>query len=281
MPALIGITGATGHIGGAVARELAASGLRLRLIVRDAARAPRLDNAELAEAAYGDAERARAALAGIDVLLMVSATESADRVDQHRAFIDAAAQAGVRHVVYTSFLGAAPDATFTLARDHWATEQHLRAAGPAWTLLRDSSYLDTLAHYAGDDGVIRGPAGTGVVGAVARADVARAAAAVLRDPAAHAGRSYDLTGPEALSLAEVAAVITAVTGRPTRYQQETLAEAYESRASYGAPSWEVDAWVSTYTAIANGELAAVTGDVEALTGRRPMSLREVLSAERT
>ena len=116
-------------------------------------------------------------------------------------------------------------------------------------------------------------------GAVARADVARAAAAVLRAPDEHAGRTYELTGREALGLAEVAAIITEVTGRPTSHHAETIEEAYASRASYNAPDWEVDAWVSTYTAMASGELAKLTGDVKALTGRDPLTLRELLSAQ--
>ena len=114
--------------------------------------------------------------------------------------------------------------------------------------------------------------------AVAQDDVADAAVAVLRDPAAHAGARYDLTGPEALTLSEAAAVITEVNGRPTRFVNETLDEAYASRASYGAPDWQVDAWVSTYTAIARGELAAVSDDVQTLTGRPPLGLRALLRA---
>ena len=156
---------------------------------------------------------------------MVSAAEAADRLDQHRAFVGAAAEAGVRHVVYTSFQGAAPDCTFTLGRDHWATEQAIRETGLACTFLRDSFYADFLPLMA-QDGVIRGPAGDGRVAAVAREDVAAVAAVVLADPGAHAGAAYDLTGPEALTLGEAAAVIAEVTGRPTRYVDETLEEAY-------------------------------------------------------
>jgi NAD(P)H dehydrogenase (quinone) len=74
--------------------------------------------------------------------------------------------------------------------------------------------------------------------------------------------------------------MTAVLGRRIRFHDETIAEAYESRASYGAPDWQVDAWVSTYTAIASGEVAGVTGDVEQLIGRPPMSLGQLLRAER-
>ena len=118
--------------------------------------------------------------------------------------------------------------------------------------------------------------GDGRVAAVAQDDIADAATAVLLDPDAHAGRVYSLTGPASLTLTEVAATIAAVTGRPVSYHEETVPEAYESRASYGAPDWEVDAWVSTYTAIAAGELATVTDDVRRLTGRPATSFAEVL-----
>ena len=272
------VTGATGNIGGQVARHLAARGVPLRLLVRDPSRAPHLPGADVRQADYADGAAARAALAGARVVLMVSGSESADRVRQHLTFVDAAAAAGVEHLVYTSFVGAAPDATFTLARDHWATEERIRATGMAFTVLRDSFYLDFLPSLAGDDGVIRGPAGDGLIGAVARADVARVAATILSDPAPHAGETYDLTGREALTLADAARTITEVTGRPTRYHQETVEEAYASRARYGAPDWQVDAWVSTYTAIAAGELATVTDAVHRLTGRPATTLAEHLAA---
>ncbi|GAB3167596.1 SDR family oxidoreductase [Myceligenerans halotolerans] len=271
----LAITGATGYIGGAVFQHLRHSGLPIRLVVRDAERAP-ADAGEVVEASYGDRGAATEALRGADVLFMVSAAESADRLDQHRTFIDAAASAGVRHVVYTSFLGAAEDATFTLARTHWATEQHLRASPMAWTFLRNSFYLDVFPLFAGEEGVIRGPAGDGRVGAVARADASRTAAAVLRDVDAHAGRTYDLTGPEALTLTEIARVIAQATGRATTYEDETLDEAYASREPYGAPDWQVEAWLSTYTAIAAGELDVVTDTVERLTGTPPTSLADLL-----
>lgn len=273
------VTGATGAVGGLVARQLAAEGRRpLRLVVRDPSRAPELAGTTVRQASYSDHAAAVAALTGTQVVLMVSASESADRVRQHSTFIQAAVDAGVQHIVYTSFLGAAPMATFTLARDHWATEERIRSTGLTVTFLRDNLYLDDLPRLAGEDGVIRGPAGDGLVGAVARADVARVAAAVLAEPALHAGATYDLTGREALTLAAVARVITAITGTPTRYHEETLEEAYASRAHYGAPDWEVTAWVSTYTAIAAGEMATVTDDVHRITRRPAMTLAEHLAA---
>ncbi|MBF4606554.1 SDR family oxidoreductase [Curtobacterium sp. VKM Ac-1393] len=274
----IAITGATGNIGGAVARALAADGLPFRMIVRDAARAPELPGAEFAVATFADADAGRAALEGVDVLLMVSAAEAEDRLDQHRTFVAAAAAAGVRHVVYTSFLGAAADATFTLGRDHWATEQAIRESGMAFTFLRDSFYLDFVEDLVGEDGVIRGPAGDGAMAAVARADVARVATAVLHDPDGHRDQTYELTGPQAITLAQAAATVAEVRGRTVTYHPETLDEAYASRAQWSPEPWQADAWVSTYTAIAEGALAHVSGDVERITGRAPMSLREVLAA---
>jgi NAD(P)H dehydrogenase (quinone) len=276
---MIVISGATGRLGGRIARKLSEAGVAQRLLVRDPARAPELLGAEVAVAEYGgDPATVRAALDGADVLLMVSASESPDRLDKHRAFADAAAAAGVGHLVYTSFLGAAPDAVFTLARDHWATEELIRASGVPFTFLRDNLYADFLTFMVGDDGVIRGPGGDGRAAVVAQDDIADAAAAVLRDPVPHAGATYDLTGPAALSFAEMAATLTEVTGRAVEYHDETLPEAYASRAAYGAPDWQVDAWVSTYTAVAAGELAGVSPAVEQLTGHPATSLEQLLRA---
>ncbi|MET1089871.1 MAG: SDR family oxidoreductase [Arthrobacter sp.] len=272
----LAVTGSTGGLGGMVARQLAAAGSTQRLLVRDAGRAPELEGAHPVVGSYADSAAVRQALDGIKVLFMVSAAETEDRVQQHFAFVDAAAEAGVQHVVYTSFYGAAPDATFTLARDHYATEQHIKESGMDYTFLRDNFYIDFLPLLAGEDGVIRGPAGNGVFSAVAREDIARCAVAVLRDPAIHQGRTYNLTGPEEITMAEAARVLSEGTGRTITFHNETVEEAYASRASYGAPPWQVDAWVSTYTAMAAGEMAGVSPDVHALTGKDPLSLGEFL-----
>lgn len=259
-----------------MARELAARGTPLRLLARTPARAPQLPGSTVHEVAYRDQDAARSALKGVETLFMVSAAETADRRAEHMAFIDAAVAAGVRRIVYTSFLAAAADSVFTLGRDHHATEQHIEASGLAWTFLRDNLYTDFVENLVGDDGVIRGPADGGRVSVVARADVARSAVAVLADPSPHAFRRYDLTGPQAITLEEAAATISRVRGRDVRFENETIDAAYASRAHYGAPQWQLDAWVSTYTAIASGALAEVSPDVEALTGTPPRSLEDYL-----
>jgi NAD(P)H dehydrogenase (quinone) len=272
----LAVTGSTGGLGGLVARELADAGVAQRLLARTPARAPELAGAVAVPCSYADRDGAIAALSGVETLLMVSAAESIDRLDQHRAFVAAAHAAGVGHIVYTSFLGAAPDATFTLARDHYATEQLIIATGIPHTFLRDSLYIDFIPMVVGDDGVIRGPAGQGRASAVTRADIARSAAVILQRPADHRGATYELTGPGALSMADVAALMSAARGTTVTFHNETVEEAYQSRARWGAPGWQNDAWVSTYTAIAAGELERVTNDVQDLTGRRPTSLAEFL-----
>lgn len=274
------VTGSTGALGSLVAAGLADLGVEQRLLARTPARAPGLPGAAVMPfAGYADRDSAVRALAGTTTLLMVSGAEAVDRLDQHRTFVDAAVEAGVDHIVYTSFAGASADCTFTLGRDHHATEEHIRATGVAHTFLRDNFYLDFFAHLPGEDGVIRGPADDGRVAAVARADVARAAVAVLADPTSHRGRTYDLTGPTAFSLDEAARILTLALGRPIRYHPETVEEAYASRLRWEAPQWQYDAWVSTYTAIAAGEVAAISDDVRRLTGHEPLSLEVLLGGQ--
>jgi NAD(P)H dehydrogenase (quinone) len=274
----LAVTGSTGRVGGLVAGTLASRGKPMRLLVRSPERAPDHPETVVFASTYGDGERSVEALRGTRVLLMVSASESATRLDEHRAFIDAAAAAGVEHIVYTSFAGASPRSTFTLGRDHAHTEEHIKASGMSYTFLRDNLYANFLSLMVGKDRAIRGPAGDGRVAAVAQEDVAAVAAGVLLNPEAHVNATYELSGPSAFTLTEAAATLSRCTGRHVWFVDETVEEAYESRAAYGAPVWQVEAWVSTYTAIAAGEVERVTGEVERLLGRPATSLEDLLSA---
>jgi NAD(P)H dehydrogenase (quinone) len=268
---VIAVTGATGELGGRVAALLAERGVGQRLVVRDGSRAPDLAGCRVAEASdYGDPDGMRAALEGIDALYLVSAGEHTDRVSLHKAAIDAAAAAGVGCIVYVSYVGAAPDATFTFARDHFRTEEHIRRSGLRFTFLRSSQYLDYMPLLV-SDGVIRGPAGSGRVAPVARDDLADSAVGVLLAGSEHDGRTYDLTGPEALTMAEIA------DRQGVSYVEETLEEARASRATSGAPDWEIEGWVTSYAAIATGEMDVMTDCVARLAGHPPMTLDEFLA----
>ena len=274
----IALTGATGAVGRRLATRLSAADVRLRLVVRDVARAPRLDGVEVRQAAgYGAYEAMRAALTECDALFLIPAAETPDRVNQHRAAVDAAVAAGVGHIVYLSFFGASVDATFTLARDHWHTEQYIRGSGAAWTFLRMNLYADFLPTMVRPDGAIRGPAGDGRLAAVLRDDVAAAGAAVLTSDG-HEGRTYDLTGPENLTLAEVADTMARLTRKAVRFEDESDDEAFRSRGALGAPDREVLGWVSSYWAIRDGSLEQVSSHVEQLTGAAPTSLEAYIAA---
>ncbi|MDX2357140.1 SDR family oxidoreductase [Dietzia sp. PP-33] len=271
----IAVTGATGALGGSVARQLAERGIAQRLIVRNAERAPSLPGADVAEASYEDGDALTAALRGIETVFFVSGNEAADRESVHRSAVKAFEAASVRRVVYTSFLGALPDASFTFARTHHATEEMIRAAGLDYTFLRPSFYLDYVADWADAEGVIRGPAGDGRIAWVARDDLAEAAAAVLSTEG-HDGRTYDLTGDELLTLEETATRLTEATGTTYRFENESIDQAYASRREGypGTPDWELDGWVGTYLAIARGEMAVASRSVAELTGHRPRGIAD-------
>jgi NAD(P)H dehydrogenase (quinone) len=273
---VIAVCGATGELGGRVARRLSDRGVPIRMIVRDRARAPDLDGAEVAVASgYLDGDEMTAALRGADSVFLVSGRESPNRLDEHKSAVDAAVRARVGRIVYTSFANARPDTAFILGRQHHATEEHIRASGVGYTFLRDNMYLDFVPFMTSADGIIAGPAGDGAAAFVARDDVADVAVAVLTG-AEHEGEAYTLTGGTALALADAAAVMSDVTGREIVYKPETIEEAYASRAHFGAPDWEVEGWVTSYVAIARGELDTVTDVVDRLAGHPPMTLPQLL-----
>jgi NAD(P)H dehydrogenase (quinone) len=276
---LIAVTGATGAVGGRVARRLAQAGARQLLVVRDRNRAPHLPGAEVrVTSGYAAADDMRAALADADTLFLVPGTEAPDRVEQHKAAVDAAVAAGVRRIVYLSAIGAAPDATWTLVRQHWQTEEHIRAAGVASTFLRMNLYMDFIPSMVGPDGVIRGPSGDGRVAAVLRDDIAASIAALLTSDG-HEGRTYDLTGPEAFTFEDAAELMSRLSGKRISFHDESDEEAFASRARFGAPDWEVLGWVGSYWAIREGTLQGVSPHVRELTGRDPTSLTEFLESQ--
>lgn len=214
-------------------------------------------------------------LVGIKTLLFISATESEDRLNQHRAFIDAASSAGVSTIIYTSFLAAAPDAIFHHARDHYYTEEYIKDKGLRYVFLRNAFYQDILPHFI-VDGAIRGPAGTGHFTPVAKTDVARVIATILVQPGMHQGRSYEITGPERVTFEQVAQMLR------VGYVDEIIDEAVEARQKGNpqAPRWLIDAWISTYTAIKEGEEDRSSEDVARITGTAGLRFEDWLRKNR-
>ncbi len=304
---MLGITGATGKLGAKVASRLEKAGVKQKLIVRDAGRAPRVKNTETAVVpGYGDFYAMKTALRNVSTLFLVSARDSMgmnqqaaksgsvplpyDRLREQMTAVDAAAAAGVKHLVYLSFLGAAEDAVFTLNRDHYNTEEYIKKSGLAYTFLRPCLYLENVPLRVSKDGIIRAPAGSGKAAWVTRDDIADAAAAVLTGEG-HAGHTYDITGPEALTMAETAGKIAAISGKKVKYIAQTPEETRERHnasgmaefeaerralTGRGLEDYEVEIWTTHYTQIAAGALDVVSDSVLKLTGHSAQSLDEYL-----
>ena len=273
---MIGITGVTGKLGSYVADLVDKKGIASVHLSRSPERAKVYASAEIREMVYANTPEVVEALKGIDILLMVSTRENPERVKEHKEFLNAAKLAEVQHIVYTSFYGADEKATFTLSRDHAQTEAYIKELGFTYTFLRDNFYLDFLIDIALENGEIRGPAGSGLVSAVARKDTSRVAAEILLNPKEWENQSLNLTGPEDFSMQEIVALLSKESGKTITYVDESVEEAYESRKKWPAQTWEYDAWVSTYTAIKVGEQAGVSTDIEKVLGHPASSLLDII-----
>jgi NAD(P)H dehydrogenase (quinone) len=284
----IAITGASGKLGGRVAHRLAARSAHQLLLGRDLTRLPRLPLAAVrGPAAYDDPPAMRAALTGADTLFLISAHLSGRRLAEHSAALDAAVDAGVTRVVYLSLLGAAPEATYVNARDHWATEQYLAGLPVRWTVLRPSFYWTMLTAYADESGTVRGPAGDGRVSLLHHDELADVAAAVLLDSSgAHDGAVREVTGPVALTLAEACRSLGAACrslgaacrslgaacrslGAACRFEDQDAASARAILAAAGWPPDRIESRVSWFRAIALGEVSAVSAFRPSLPAESP------------
>lgn len=246
---------------------------------------------------YGDydkPESLRQALAGAERMLLISGTRVGARVAQHRSAADAAAAAGVRHIVYTSFVGIDDPANPAEVRhDHIETERLIRASGLDFTFLRDAHYADAMIVMAGPGVMATGQwlsnAGDGREAMVWREDCARCAVAVLTTPG-HEGRTYDITGPELQSFGEVTALMANITGHPLAYAAIDDEAQYAIFDAMGIPRrpvddqsvsgipWNSDDMVSFGRAIREGFLAIRSDDVERLTGKPARSVRAMIQA---
>ncbi len=264
------ISGAAGHLGELTVRALLARGIapsRLILVTRTPERLSRYA-AMGASVRFGDftqPESLKKAFAGGTRMLLISiGSSTVPRTVAHKNAIDAAAADGVRQIAYTSFIGLSRGARTGLATDHYRTEQMLRKSGVAWTMLRNSIYMEELlpqaARMAATGNAEVSPHESRI-GYVAREDCAAAAAAVLTTPG-HDDKVYDITGSSLIGTRELAATVGAVTGKPIRIvSAETGAPS--PRRGFGGPT-----------------LSVTSDAVEELTGRPPTSLREFLASHR-
>ena len=288
MPKLL-VTGASGHLGQRVLAQL----IDTRGIAPGDIVAGSRDTARLAPwAARGVETRAvdfedpglAAALAGIERMLLIS-SDAIDRpgrrLGQHRAAVAAAKQAGVRHLVYTS-MPSPDDSLIPFAPDHLGTEQAIQASGLGYTILRNSWYMENLLMSLPQvlaSGQWFTATGDGRVGQVAREDCARAAAAALA-AATTESRTYTLTGPQALTVADIAAVASEVLGRPITVVPVTDEQLLQGMIAGGVPEFLAPLYAAFDRNTREGKVDIVTRDLETLTGVAPTPIRAFFEANR-
>lgn len=290
------ITGASGQYGRAATEMLIAKGLAEKLILISRTPDKLADRtAQGCDVRYGDYDKPEtlvAAVQGAEKMLLISGTRVGARVVQHKAAIDAAAAAGVKHIFYTSFIGIDDPANPAEVRhDHIETENAMRASGMAWTALRDAHYADAMILAVGPNAMATGKwfsnAGDGREAMVWRDDCAACAVAALTTPG-HENRIYNITGPELQTFDEVAALMRDITGCPIEHVKVDDEQQYAIFDAMGIPRrpiddhsvsgipWNSDDMVTFGRSIREGYLEICTNDVEMLTGRPARSVRQII-----
>jgi NAD(P)H dehydrogenase (quinone) len=283
---MILVTGVTGHLGKAVIDllldKIAAS--ELAVLVRDASKAEELKAKGVAVriADYNDYQSLVKAFEGIEKLYFVSGTDVHNRSKQHQNVVKAAKEAKVKHVIYTSFqrrneTPASPIAA--VAESHLKTEQWLIESGMVYTILRQGLYMDMLPIFMGDKvletGVIYQPAGEGKTAFASRKDMAEAAAAILTSDG-HDNKIYEIAGNKAYSYAEIAGMMSDITGKNIVYVSPAGDEFIKTLTGAGVPPEYAGMFAGFAEAIKQGEFNTTGIELETLLGKKPTLLKDFL-----
>lgn len=279
----IAITGATGSLGQLVIQSLLqyTTAANIVALVRNEAKAADLKTKgiEVRYFDYDAPESLLPALKGIDRLLLISANEVGRRTPQHKAVIDAAQQANVPYIAYTSLLHA-DTSPLGLAQEHRETESLIQASGMKYTFLRNNWYsenhLATLAQII-EMGTLYGAAGEGRISSAARADYAEAAAKVLTSEG-HDHKIYELAGSSSFSLAELAQDIAEVSGKSIVYQNLTAEDYTQALIHAGLPTGLVNVLVDADVQTEKGAMFNDSQDLERLIGRKTTAIKDQLES---
>ena len=275
---MILVTGATGLNGTALVRKLSAKGVPLRALVRNAAKAAEiaaLPNVEIAIADMAKPETLPEALAGVDRAMLNSSADPA-MVEVQSNFIAAAAKAGVRHVVKLSGIMPALDSPFRFARMHGEIEKRLVASGMAFTHLRAGEFMPSYFRQVPmilAKGALFLPMENQRIASIDIGDLAEIAALVLTNPG-HEGKIYPLTGPEALTMTEVAERLSAATGKTIKYINVPPEDVRKAQLAAGVPPYIADALAELFAERRKGKESQVWPVAQTLLGRRPTSFAE-------
>ena len=262
------VTGATGTIGREVIRHLSQRNAAVRAAIRGPgkARAQFGNLVELTSFDFEDTASYPVALRDVEKLFILPPLIP-NQVEVTLALVNAAKSAGVRHIVKLSAIGADPAATFTIGKWHGQTDEHIRQSGLGFTLLRPNSFMQNFINYFPPrDGVIYLPWGDGKASFVDTRDVGAVAAEALTGRG-HEGATYELTGPEAFSIAEVARILSTVAGSEIRYGDVPEAAARDAMLEAHIPQWQVDALLELHAINKHGLWDGVSSDIGKVTGK--------------
>ena len=273
---MIVVTGATGKIGNELVRLLAERGETVRALARHAGQGAELPGVEWVAADLARRENLGPAFAGAERLFLLTAN-SEDMVRLQKNALAAARQAGVRHVVKLSALGASDHSKSVIGLWHYNVERVLLESGLAWTILRPHHFMDNLLDQRENivrDGSVYSAAGEGKIPFIDTRDIAAVVAVALTAPG-HEGKEYVLTGPEALSYRRATEILSEVLGRPLTYIAETEDETWARQRRAGEPPWRIAALlaIASYQR-AGGPTEQLTATVEELTGRPPRTFEQ-------
>jgi uncharacterized protein YbjT (DUF2867 family) len=270
---MILVTGATGKVGSEVVKQLAAKGEAVRVLARSPGKARALLPAgvEVAPGDLKDASSLDAAFAGVDRLFLLAATDP-EQVRMERNAIAAAGRAGVRRIVKLSVLGADEESPVVLARWHRAVEKELAASGIAFTLLQPTFFMQNFLGSADtirSQGTVYAPV-HGKTSFVDARDIAAVAVAALTEDG-HEGKTYVITGPEAITYDQAAERIGAATGKPVRYVEVPAEAARSGLIEAGLPDWYADDLIALFGIINAGWAEEVVDTVRTVARKEPIT----------
>lgn len=272
---MIVVTGATGKVGRQVVAALKGRGASFRVTSRDPKKAADVLGADVPAvvADYARPETLGPALRGADHLFLLCGPNEF-KADLEIRLADAAKVAGAQHIVKLSVYGADERSSATVMRDHRRVEKHIEGLGLDWTHLRPNLFMQHFLNHAASikaEGVFHAPLDGARVSVIDTRDIGAVAAAALTEPG-HAGRAYELTGPEAPTYAEIAALFSRRLGRPIRYEPISAEEGHRRLRAAGSAEWHATVLSEIYAFFRAGEGARVDPSVQRVTGRPARSM---------
>jgi uncharacterized protein YbjT (DUF2867 family) len=274
---MILIFGAGGAVGSEVARQLQAAGVPFKAGYSTEAKAgtARGEGIDAVVADYNDPDSLDRALIGVDTVFLLSPSDA----DLELKAVEAAKRALVTHIVKLSAWGAEMD-SFSFARIHRQVERAIEASGIAWTFLRPNGFMQNMANYSGqsirEQGAFYNAVGDARISHIDIRDIAAVAVKALTEPG-HEHKAYALSGPEALTYAEMASTLSAALGKPVKYVDLTPEQYKQGMMGAGIPEFYADRLLDLARAYREGIAAPVTGEVKRITGREPISFAQYAS----